>query len=134
MLLTRRTEFSASHRLWRDDWDEDRNRAVFGPSASRVSHGHNYELEVAVAGTADEQSGMVIDLKDVSDVIEREVDGRFDHRDLVDDTPFFAEQPATAENLSRVIFELLDRALPDGMLARVRLAPTARYRVELERA
>ena len=133
MELTRRLEFSASHRLWRDDWSAARNRRVFGAHAGPLSHGHNYELEVTVGGPLDAETGMVMDLKRLRDVIDVEVDARFDHRDLVADTGYFAERPATAENLASVIFELLDRALPDGMLHRVRLRPTPDLEVEVSR-
>ena len=126
-------EFSSSHRLWRSGWDEARNRAAFGAFAAPVAHGHNYELEVSVSGSVDEGTGMVIDLKRLRDVMEAEVGARFDHRDLNDDTPFFAERPATAEHLAEVIFELLDRALPDHLLHRVVLRPTEDYAVEVSR-
>ncbi len=126
-------EFSSSHRLWREEWTIDRNREVFGATAGASSHGHNYELEVRVRGPVDEETGMVIDLKELADVMEREIAERLDHRDLVDDTPYFRERPATAENLASVIFELLDRALPRGLLASVRLCPTSDYVVEVAR-
>ncbi len=133
MRLTRRMEFSASHRLWRDDWDAARNREVFGPSASAFSHGHNYEIEVTVDGPVDEETGMVIDLKRLRDVLEDEVGARFDHRDLNVDTEWFRERPATAENFAQVVFELVGRALPDGLLESVRLRPTPDYEVEVSR-
>ena len=114
-------EFSASHRLWRDDWDSARNRSVFGRSAGEFSHGHNYELEVTVDGPVDEETGMVIDLKDLQEVLEREVMVRFDHRDLNRDTPFFEKEPPTPENFVRVIQRLLVAALPGGLLDRIRL-------------
>jgi 6-pyruvoyltetrahydropterin/6-carboxytetrahydropterin synthase len=126
-------DFSASHRLWCADWDDERNRAVFGASAGPHSHGHNYELEVSLRGPLDEQTGMVIDLKRLARVMETEVGERFDHRDLVADTDWFADRPATAENVARVIFELLDRALPGGLLEQVRLRPTEDLWVEVSR-
>ena len=126
-------EFSASHRLWRADWDEARNREVFGPAARNVSHGHNYVLEVALSGRVDPETGMVLDLKRLRDVMEAEVGERFDHRDLNDDTDCFETRPATAENLAQVIFELLDRALPTGLLDCVRLSPTDDMVVEVSR-
>ncbi len=133
MRLTRRMEFSASHRLWRDDWDAARNREVFGPSASAFSHGHNYEIEVTVDGPVDEETGMVIDLKRLRDLLEDEIGARFDHRDLNVDTGWFSERPATAENFAQVVFELVGRALPDGLLESVRLRPTPDYEVEVSR-
>lgn len=133
MLLTRRMEFSSSHRLWREDWDEARNRAVLGPRAAPSSHGHNYELEVTVQGRVDPETGMVIDLKRLKDVMDAEIGERFDHRDLNDDTGLFATRPATAEVFAGVIFALLDGALPAGMLSRVVLRPTPDYEAECAR-
>ncbi len=124
-------EFSASHRLWREDWDAEHNRAVFGALASPHSHGHNYELEVSLRGRVEVDTGMVMDLKQLAQVMDAEVGARFDHRDLVADTPWFAERPATAENFAGVIFELLDRALPGAVLDAVRLHPTEDLWVEV---
>jgi len=126
-------EISTSHRLWREGWDQERNRRVFGSSASPVSHGHNYEIWVTVDGAVDEETGMVIDLKELAGVMDLEIGERFDHRDLNDDTPFFADEPATAENFSALIFELLDRALGGERLEKVRLKPTGNYAVEVSR-
>jgi len=126
-------EFSASHRLWRSDWPDERNVETYGPDARRQVFGHNYALEVTVAGEADPATGMVIDLKELKEIMEREVGQRFDHRDLNEDTPYFKGLAATPENLARVIFELLDAALPGGRLRRVRLFPTDDLWVEVER-
>lgn len=126
-------EISASHRLWRDDWDEERNRRVFGARARDLSHGHNYEIWVTVAGAVDDQTGMVVDLKELAEVMDAEIAERFDHRDLCADTPYFVDVPATAENFSGVIFELLDRALGGGRLEQVRLKPTDDYAAEVSR-
>ncbi len=116
--LTRSIDFSTSLRYWRGDWSEERNRSTFGAQAQR--HGHNYRLEVTVGGHPDPVTGMVIDLKDLKDVLEREIMTRFDHRDLNDDTPFFEKSPPTPENFATVIYEILSEALP-GLLVRVRL-------------
>ena len=131
--ITRRATFSASHRVFRVDWTPDENRRVLGATSGPRSHGHNYELEVTLAGPLDPSTGMLVDLKWLKDVIEREVESRFDHRDLNDDTPFFSDGLATAERLATVIFELLDRALPDCLLARVVLRPTEDLEVEVVR-
>ncbi len=133
MLLTRRIDFSASHRVWRPDWDEERNRQAFGPRASGAGHGHNYSLEVTLRGPVDEDTGMVIDLKQLKLVIDREIGARFDHRNLNEDTPYFRERVPTAENFARVIFDLLDAALPGGLLHRVRLSPTPDLSVDVIR-
>jgi 6-pyruvoyltetrahydropterin/6-carboxytetrahydropterin synthase len=129
--LERRSVFSASHRIWRDDWDDEQNRRVFGPHASAWSHGHNYTLEVVVEGEPDPESGMVLDLKELKEWIASEVEERFDHRDLCDDTPFFRDRVATAENVAGVIFELLAGALHPHRLVAVRLSPTPELMVEV---
>jgi 6-pyruvoyltetrahydropterin/6-carboxytetrahydropterin synthase len=128
--LERRAVFSASHRFWRGDWDAAANRRVFGDTASPHSHGHNYTLEVVVEGIPDSQTGMVMDLKRLKDVIAEVVEARFDHVDLNDDTPFFRDRPATAENLAAVICELLAPALAPQRLAEVRLSPRADLTVQ----
>jgi 6-pyruvoyltetrahydropterin/6-carboxytetrahydropterin synthase len=107
--LTRAADFSASLRYWRDDLSEAENRARFGRFA--MQHGHNYRVEVSVRGEPDPVTGMVMDLKDLKDVIERVVMARFDHRDLNRDTPWFEKTPPTPERFALVIFELLREAL-----------------------
>jgi 6-pyruvoyltetrahydropterin/6-carboxytetrahydropterin synthase len=127
--LTRAVEFSTSLRYWNPDLSEAENRERFGRKASR--HGHNYRLEVTVAGEPDPVTGMVIDLKDLQDVIDREVMTRFDHRDLNRDTPYFDKEPPTPENLARVIDRVLRAALPPGLLHGLRLYEDADTFVEL---
>jgi 6-pyruvoyltetrahydropterin/6-carboxytetrahydropterin synthase len=117
--ITRAIEFSSSVRYRLPDLSEAENRRRFGAAASR--HGHNYRLEVTLRGEPDPVTGMVMDLKELGDLLEREVMTRFDHRDLVDDTPHFEKRVATPENLVAVLAELLARALPAGLLDRVRL-------------
>ena len=107
--LTRAVDFSASLRCARPDLSEAENRALFGRAASQ--HGHNYRLEVTVRGEPDPVTGMVMDLRELKTVLEREIEARFDHRDLNRDTPFFEKSPPTPENFARVIFDLLHAAL-----------------------
>ena len=127
--LTRAVEFSTSLRYWNPDLGEAENRERFGRKASR--HGHNYRLEVTLAGEPDPVTGMVIDLKDLQEVIDREVMARFDHRDLNQDTPYFEKEPPTPENLARVIERLLRASLPSGLLHGIRLFEDADTSVEL---
>ncbi len=129
--VTRAIEFSSSLRIRRSDLSDAENRRLFGAQAGK--HGHNYRLEVSLRGEPDPRTGMVVDLKDVKAVLEREVMARFDHRDLNEDTPFFEKTPPTAESLARVIFELLDRAFPAGLLERVRLHEGPDHFVDVER-
>lgn len=117
--LTRSIDFSSSLRYWRGDLPEEQNRRLFGLQASR--HGHNYRLEVTLQGEPDPLTGMVMDLKELKQVLEREIVARFDHRDLNADTPFFEKDPPTPENFARVIHRLLAAALPAGLLLGVRL-------------
>jgi len=116
--LTRAIEFSASLRYQHPELSPPENRERFGVAASR--HGHNYRLEVTLEGQPDSVTGMVIDLKDLKVVLEREIMGRFDHRDLNDDTPYFEKTPPTPENFARVIYAILAEALP-GLLYGIRL-------------
>lgn len=117
--LTRAVEFSTSLRYWNPELSEAANREAFGRKAA--PHGHNYRLEVTLCGEPDRLTGMVIDLKDLQDLLDREVMARFDHRDLNRDTPYFEKQPPTPENLARVIHDLLRAALPGGLLHGIRL-------------
>lgn len=127
--LTRAADFSASLRYWRPELSEAENRALFGRHAAQ--HGHNYRLEVSVRGEPDPVTGMVIDLKDLKAVIEREVMARFDHRDLNRDTPWFEKEPPTPERFALVIFGLLQAALGD-LLCGVRLRQDEDLWVDVE--
>jgi 6-pyruvoyltetrahydropterin/6-carboxytetrahydropterin synthase len=129
--ITRAIEFSSSLRLRSPGLSEAENRARFGRQADR--HGHNYRLEVSLRGVPDAETGMLVDLKDVKDVLEREVMARFDHRDLNDDTTFFEKRPPTAEHFAALLFELLDGAFPGGLLDRVRLYEGPDHWVDVDR-
>ncbi len=117
--LTRAIDFSSSLRYARPDLSDEDNRKLFGRQAAQ--HGHNYRLEVTLCGRPDPTTGMVINLKRVKEVLEREIMQRFDHRDLNRDTPYFEKDPPTPENLVRVIHRLLRAGFPEGMLDRIRL-------------
>ena len=116
--LTRAIDFSSSLRYRSPDLSDAENGARFGAAARQ--HGHNYRLEVTVEGTPDPATGMVIDLKDLKAVLEREIMVRFDHRDLNRDTPWFEKRPPTPEHFALVIHGLLREALGD-LLHGVRL-------------
>ena len=92
---------------------------MFGRKA--FQHGHNYRLEVTLRGEPDAVTGMVLDLKDLQEILDREIVGRFDHKDLNADTPYFDKVPPTPENFVLVIHRILLAALPGGMLDRLRL-------------
>ncbi len=127
--LTRAIDFSTSLRYWNPDLPEAENHRLFGQKA--YPHGHNYRLEVTLRGEPDPVTGMVIDLKDLQEVLDREIMARFDHRDLNRDTPYFEKEPPTPENFVRLIQRLLAVALPPGLLDRVRLQEDPDTWVEL---
>jgi len=117
--VTRSIDFCCSLRYWRGDLSPEENRERFGRNAQQ--HGHNYRLEVTVRGEPDPVTGMVMNIADLKVLLEQEVMARFDHRDLNADTSYFEKTPPTPEYFARVIHGLLSRALPAGMLDRIRL-------------
>jgi 6-pyruvoyltetrahydropterin/6-carboxytetrahydropterin synthase len=129
--VTRRLHFSAAHRLVREDWDAERNERIFGLCASPNWHGHNYELDVTVEGAVDPETGFVLDLKVLRDLVEERVVRDLDHRNLNLDVTWLAGQNPTTENLVVAIWERLADALPAGIeLARLVLWETPRNYVE----
>ena len=121
ILLTRRAEFSAAHFYWVEAWSPERNEQVFGKCANRNGHGHNYVLEVTVAGEPDAVTGFVVDLKELKDVLEREVVSVYDHRHLNLEVPEFRERQPTAENIAISIWERLEGKVTHARLHRVRV-------------
>lgn len=118
---TRRFEFSAAHRYWRNDWSKEQNERVFGKCTNPYGHGHNYTLDVTVAGSVDPVTGMIMNMTELKALV-NEVLGEFDHRHLNDDTPYFKEQIPTTENIVRVLWRLIIPRLPQGVaLGRLRL-------------
>ena len=117
--ITRAIEFSASLRYARSELSDQANAELFGSAARH--HGHNYRLEVTLRGEPDPLTGMVMDLKELQQVLDDEIMVRFDHRDLNFDTPYFEKIPPTPERFALVICEVLRSALPPGMLDRIRL-------------
>lgn len=113
MLVRYQTEFSAAHRLRREDWSEARNREVFGPCAR--DHGHNYGLEVVIAGPVMEDRGMVMDFRALADFVEEHLLSHVDHHDLDGDVPFLKGILSTAENLLIAFWERLANGLPEGV-------------------
>ena len=121
ILLTRKAEFSASHYYWVPEWTEEENRRAFGKCANRNGHGHNYTLEVTVAGEIDQKTGFVVDLKELKDVIEREVMSVYDHRHLNLEVPEFAATMPTTENIAIAIWKRLEGKIAGAKLHRVRV-------------
>jgi 6-pyruvoyltetrahydropterin/6-carboxytetrahydropterin synthase len=121
VLLTRKAEFSAAHYYWNDAWSQQENEKVFGKCANRNGHGHNYTLEVTVAGEIDPLSGFVVDLKTLKDVIEREVIQVYDHRHLNLEVPEFRTIIPTTENIAIAIWKRLEKKIASARLERVRV-------------
>ena len=133
----RKAHFNAAHRLFRPDWSDEQNTAVFGKCANPHYHGHNYELEVRVSGEIDPETGMLIDLKDLKQLIRSEIEERFDHRNLNLEVPPFSTPQEngrplipTAENICVVIWQILRGELEDRYDLAVRLYETPRNYVE----
>lgn len=121
--LTRKFEFSASHRYWRENWSKEKNEAHFGTCISPFGHGHNYELYVTVQGPIDPDTGMIINLTELKALVNDILQG-FDHKFLNMDTPYFKTRIPTTENIAAVLFELIAQKLsshPDILLKRIRL-------------
>ena len=122
--------FNAAHRLYNPEWGDAENEKVFGKCALPNYHGHNYELEVKVTGKPGKKTGYVMDLKELSELIKKEVLGRFDHKNLNLDTKEFKKLNPTAENIAIVIYELLRPHIDKKMDLKIRLYETPRNFVE----
>lgn len=120
VLLTKRIEFAAAHRYHNAAWDAATNRRVFGACNNEPGHGHNYLLEVTVAGPVDRRTGMVVNLFDLK-VVLLDVLEEFDHKHLNVDTPYFKDLVPTTENIATVLWDRLAQRADIGRLARVRL-------------
>ncbi|MCD6376750.1 MAG: 6-carboxytetrahydropterin synthase [Caldisericaceae bacterium] len=108
--ISKKFEFSASHRYWIDHWSAEKNNEVFGLCTSPYGHGHNYELHVTVSGPVDPQTGMIINLSTLKAIAGKIVE-QFDHKFLNLDTPYFKDRVPTTENIALVLYELLDEQL-----------------------
>lgn len=115
--LTRRVTFAAAHRYRRPEWDDAKNLATFGPCAWPHFHGHSYTCDVTVTGAIDPLTGFVVDLGALDEVLRREVQQRFDHRNINLDVPEFADGKLvpSGENLAKFIFERIEHALGDSV-------------------
>ncbi len=122
VLISRRESFNAAHALRNPDLSEAENQRLYGKCANL--HGHNYVLEVEVAGAVDPNTGYVFDLKELSDVISRRIIEDVDHRNLNTDVPWLAGLIPTAENLALAFRERIRPELPEGSLRRVRVWET----------
>jgi 6-pyruvoyltetrahydropterin/6-carboxytetrahydropterin synthase len=122
----RKEHFNAAHRLYNPSWDAQKNDAVFGKCNNPSYHGHNYEMEVKVTGVPDPDTGFVIDLKLLSDIIKEHVIEKFDHKNLNLDVKEFSNLNPTTENIVVVIFDILRGKIDKDLNLQVRLYETPR--------
>ena len=130
--ITRREHFNAAHKLWRPDWTEEKNEEVFGKCSNKNWHGHNFEIFVTVKGAPNEDTGFVINLKDLSKIVKDLVVEPLDHRNLNLDVPFLAGKLASTENMVIEIWKLIEEPIRQagGELCRIKLVETENNYVE----
>jgi len=124
--VSRKAHFNAAHRLYRKDWTDTQNEQIFGKCANPHYHGHNYELIVHVSGAIDPETGYVMDMKVLKDLIKDEVEDRMDHKNLNEEVPEFSDLIPTAENIAVVIHKLLKPHLKETHELSVTLYETPR--------
>lgn len=130
--ITRREHFNAAHKLWREDWSDEKNAEVFGKCSNKNWHGHNFNIFVTVKGLPSEDTGFVIDLKDLSKIMKEYVIEALDHRNLNLDVPFMKGLLASTENLVIKIWEQIESPIKEagGELVKIRLEETENNYVE----
>jgi 6-pyruvoyltetrahydropterin/6-carboxytetrahydropterin synthase len=126
----RKEHFNAAHRLFNPAWDNEKNDEVFGKCNNPNFHGHNYDLIVKLVGEPDPETGFLMDLKILSDIIKENVLNRFDHKNLNLDTTYFKNLNPTAENICIVIYDILREKIDRRLDVQVRLYETERNFVE----
>jgi 6-pyruvoyltetrahydropterin/6-carboxytetrahydropterin synthase len=126
----RREHFNAAHRLFNPSWTDEKNAQVFGKCSNPHYHGHNYELEIKLTGEPDPETGYVMDLKKLSELVQENVLDEFDHKNLNLDTKYFLHINPTAENIVVVIYGILRKKIDAGFDLMIRLYETDRNFVE----
>ena len=124
--VSRKAHFNSAHRLYRKDWTAEQNDAVFGKCNNPNFHGHNYELIVSVKGEIDQETGFVVDVKILSDLIKEHIENAFDHKNLNLDVPDFQDLNPTAENIAVVIWNKLRNYIDSNKELEVVLYETPR--------
>jgi len=126
LTVYRKAHFNAAHRLYRDDWNEEKNISVFGKCSNPNFHGHNYELEVGISGEIDNETGFLIDIEKLKCIIKEEVEDYLDHKNLNIDIPDFKNLNPTMENIVIVIWNRLRERLEKKYEVSVKLFETPR--------
>ncbi len=122
--ITRREVFSAAHRLFNPEWNEKKNDEIFGKCNNYYGHGHNYTLEVVIAGEPDAETGYLLDLKILKKIIRKNVIDKIDHKHLNFDVEFLKGKNPTAENIAIGIWNELKDKIPSGELYSVKIYET----------
>lgn len=126
----RKAHFNAAHKLYNPLWSAEKNREIFGKCSNEHFHGHNYNLEVKITGEIDPDTGYVMDMKILADIIKENVEQKFDHRNLNLDTAEFKNLNPTAENIAVVIYHILRDKIDASLDLKIRLYETERNYVE----
>ncbi|OUR92166.1 6-pyruvoyl tetrahydrobiopterin synthase [Flavobacteriales bacterium 34_180_T64] len=124
--VSRKAHFNAAHRLYRKDWSDEKNDLVFGKCNNPSFHGHNYDLIVSVTGIIDQETGFVIDMKVLKELIKDKIEDAFDHKNLNLDVPEFKDLNPTVENIAVVIYNKLRPMLDEKFDIEITLYETAR--------
>ncbi len=122
----RKAHFNAAHRLYNNEWTDARNASVFGKCANPNYHGHNYELIVSVKGKIHPETGFVMDMKILKEIIEQEIEEQFDHKNLNEEVSYFESLNPTAENIAVVIWNILRERIESKLELSVTLYETPR--------
>jgi len=128
--VNRKEHFNAAHRLYNPNWSDEKNESVFGKCNNPNWHGHNYEVIVSLTGEPDPDTGYVYDMKKLSTLVKEKVLNRFDHKNLNMDVEDFKEINPTAENIVKVIYDLLRSEVEDAYELKITLYETERNYVE----
>ena len=134
VVIHRKEHFNAAHKLYNPNWSEEKNLEIFGPCANKNWHGHNFELIVSVKGEVDSTTGFVLDLKRLSDIIQREIIEKVDHKNINLDVPFMKNKMGSCENLIVEFWKILEPKIDElsetARLYQLRLIETSRNFVD----
>jgi len=128
--IFRKAHFNAAHRLHNPNWSDEKNQKIYGPCNNGNYHGHNYELEVKVVGEVDPETGYLMDLKILKDIIKKHIEDKFDHKNLNLDIPEFKDMLTSTENFCYLIWQILSKELGDQYEVTIKLWETPRNYVQ----
>lgn len=126
LTIYRKAHFNAAHRLYRKDWDDKKNFEIFGKCSNPNYHGHNYELEVGISGEIDPETGFLMNLRTLRDILKEEIEDAFDHKNLNLDVPEFQNLIPTMENIAVVIWQKLRKHIDNKFGISIKLYETPR--------